>query len=220
MDDTEQAPNRGLSPTSRPASLRLRVGVGAAVLVAVAVAVIAVAVTAAGSSTTSTLRHAVTVATDSGTAPDQTAAPGAAPLLVHVLGAVARPGLYQLKAGARVVDAVGAAGGLTADAEPAGVNLARPVSDGEQLVVPRVGEAPSVPSVPGPAAGQAAGGTVNLNTASQQELETLPRVGPALAQRILAWRSQNGRFATVEDLKNVTGIGDKTFEQLKDLVTV
>ncbi|MDO7882213.1 ComEA family DNA-binding protein [Salinibacterium soli] len=134
-------------------------------------------------------------------------------ILVHVLGAVVAPGLYELREGDRVVDAVAAAGGFAEGADQAGVNLARPVADGEQLLVPLVGQAP-VPGAP------AADGRVNLNTADAAALETLPRVGPALADRIIQWRDANGGFTAVEDLLNVSGIGDKTFEGLRDLVTV
>jgi competence protein ComEA len=136
------------------------------------------------------------------------------PIFVHVLGAVERPGLYELAEGSRAVDAVAAAGGFTDVADQSGINLARFVTDGEQLRVPAVGEAP--PSQPG----TTAGGLVNLNTADATTLETLPRVGPALAGRIIDWREANGGFGSVEDLRNVTGIGDKTFADLKDLVTV
>jgi competence protein ComEA len=133
--------------------------------------------------------------------------------------------LYELHQGARVMDAVGAAGGFADDAEPAGVNLARPLADGEQLIVPRVGEpAPAPPaagsSAGGASAGGAAGAKINLNSANQTELETLPQVGPALASRIIAWRTENGGFTSIDDLLNVTGIGQKTFDGLKDLVTV
>ncbi|HTM84861.1 MAG TPA: helix-hairpin-helix domain-containing protein [Mycobacterium sp.] len=150
-----------------------------------------------------------------------TAAGSSAALFVHILGAVAKPGLYQLHDGARAVDAVAAAGGFTADADRQQLNLARLVSDGEQIYVPKVGEAGAGPpgSVAGGGAG-ASGGKVNINTASESDLETLPRVGPAMAKRIIAWRQDNGRFATVEDLMSVTGIGEKTFAELKDLVTV
>lgn len=141
------------------------------------------------------------------------AAAASAIILVHVLGAVAEPGLYELREGDRVVDAVAAAGGLVDGAEQAAINLARPVSDGEQLVVPREGEVP-------PASGPASDGRVNLNTADAAALETLPRVGPALAARILQWREANGRFAAIEDLMQVTGIGEKTFDGLRDLVTI
>ena len=132
-------------------------------------------------------------------------------IYVHVLGAVVEPGLYELNEGDRAVDAVAAAGGFAEGADQTQLNLARLLVDGEQIVVPLIGETP-------PAA--ATDGKVNLNTADQAQLETLPRVGPALAQRILDWREANGRFSTIEDLLSITGIGDKTYDGLKDLVTV
>jgi competence protein ComEA len=136
-------------------------------------------------------------------------------LYVHILGAVESPGVYQFRDGDRVVDAIAAAGGFTATADQQTVNLARFLTDGEQILVPVEGAAPH----PVPAPGDP-GGKVNLNTASSAELETLPRIGPATAERILAWRETNGRFGSVDDLLNVPGIGDKTFESLKELVTV
>jgi competence protein ComEA len=162
----------------------------------------------------------VTAADSSGSTPEATEP---AVLYVHVLGAVQRPGLYTLAAGSRVVDAVGAAGGMTDDAEQSGVNLARLLNDGEQLVVPHVGDPVQQPQAPGPggqAVGAPPGGKVNLNTATEAELDTLPRVGPAMAAKILAWRAENGRFTSIDDLMNVSGIGQKTFDGLKDLVTV
>ncbi|MCU1577920.1 MAG: ComEA family DNA-binding protein [Rhodoglobus sp.] len=135
-------------------------------------------------------------------------------IFVHILGAVERPGLYALREGDRAVDAVAAAGGFAAAADQGQVNLARFVVDGEQIYVPALGEVPTT------APGITAGGKVNINTADETTLETLPRVGPAMAARIIAWREANGNFATIEDLMSVTGIGDKTFESLKDLVTV
>jgi competence protein ComEA len=133
-------------------------------------------------------------------------------IYVHILGQVAHPGLYALRDGDRAVDIVAAAGGFTDQADPAALNLARFLSDGEQIIVPAVGEAVAAPV--------AADGTVNLNTADSAALETLPRIGPALAARILAWRDENGRFTAVEDLLDVPGIGDATFQDLRDLVTV
>jgi len=135
-------------------------------------------------------------------------------IFVHVLGAVEHPGLYGLREGDRAVDAVAAAGGYTDEADRTYLNLARFVVDGEQIRVPAVGEIPLA------APGMTAQGLVNLNTADAAALETLPRVGPALAARIIDWREANGRFVTVEDLLNVSGIGTKTFDGLKDLVIV
>jgi len=133
---------------------------------------------------------------------------------VHVSGAVNAPGLYILDTDARVLDAIAAAEGFRDDADDDAVNLARPLSDGEQLVVPVVGAVPTQPqAVPGD-------GRVNLNTADEAALDTLPRIGPALAARIIEWREANGRFTTVEDLLAVPGFGDKMLESLRALVTV
>lgn len=134
-------------------------------------------------------------------------------LYVHVLGAVSQPGLYVLAPGARVVDALAAAGGSLEEADLKAVNLARPLSDGEQLIVPLEGEA-------GTEAAVASDGRIDLNSAGQAELETLPRIGPALAQRIIAWRESNGRFRSVDDLLAVPGIGAKLLAGLRDLVRV
>ena len=142
--------------------------------------------------------------------PTASAAPGG-DIYVHVLGAVLAPGLYELREGDRTVDAIAAAGGFAEGADETQLNLARQVADGEQLVVPLLGEVPAL--------GEQTG-KVNLNTATMEQLETLPRVGPALAQRILDWREANGRFSSIDDLTSVTGIGAKTFEGLRDLVTV
>lgn len=149
--------------------------------------------------------------------------PSSALVYVQVVGQVARPGLYQVREGDRVMDAVAAAGGFTPTADQAGVNLARIVADGEQLVVPAVGEAPAAG---GSAAGAgtsgagAPGAKVNINTADAATLETLPRVGPATAQKIIDWRTENGRFRSIQDLRSVSGIGDATFAQLEPHVTV
>lgn len=136
-------------------------------------------------------------------------------LYVHVLGQVAAPGLYMLELDARVVDALAAAGGTLDDADLQAVNLARPLSDGEQLIVPMAGAA----AEPG-ATTPVDDGLIDLNTADQAALETLPRIGPALAQRILDWRDTNGRFQSVDDLLAVPGIGEKLLAGLVDLVRV
>jgi len=136
-----------------------------------------------------------------------------ASIYVHVLGAVASPGLYELPEGSRAVDAIASAGGFARKADEAAVNLARFVTDGEQIIVPVVGASPASS---GPGSGS---GLININSADATALETLPRIGPAMSARIIAWREENGRFASVNDLKKVTGIGDATFAGLKELVT-
>ena len=138
-------------------------------------------------------------------------------VVVHVLGAVAAPGLYRLPEGARIVDAIAAAGGFTMEAARDGLNLARVLGDAEQVVVPVIGAEPAAGAGP---PGIASDGRVSLNTADQSALETLPRVGPAMAERILAWRTANGGFKAIEDLMQVSGIGQKTFEAMRDLVTL
>jgi competence protein ComEA len=149
-------------------------------------------------------------------------APG---VVVHVVGQVRRPGLVVLPAGGRVGDALAKAGGALPGADLTALNLARPLVDGEQVRVPKPGEAPP-PAPPGPSGssgGGGAGGTsgpVNLNTASAGALEELPGVGPVLAQRIVDWRTEHGRFTSVDELGEVSGIGEKMFAQLQDKVTV
>ncbi len=203
------------APDARRA--RVRVGVGAALIlfmVGLACAVFITAITPHGASSV----LAPSAMQSSGPpAPSASPGSGGAVIYVHILGQVNEPGLYALHDGDRAVDAVALAGGLTASADPAALNLARFVSDGEQIIVPAVGET----AVPGAAAGAGTSipGKVNINTADGPTLETLPRVGPAMAARILAWRAANGRFTAIEDLMSVSGIGEKTFDGLKDLVT-
>lgn len=148
-------------------------------------------------------------------------------VVVHVVGQVKRPGLVRLKPGARVADAIAAAGGAGPRADLSLLNLARLVVDGEQVHVPKPGEA--VPSAGGAASGGdsvgSAGtgggrGLVNLNTADLAALDTLPGVGPVLAQRILDWRAEHGRFSSIEELGEVSGIGEKLYAQIRPKVTV
>lgn len=222
IDPTPADPLAALD--SARAAPRSRIAVGAAVVLFVgAVAVSAVLTfTSAGGGPQGEV-EAPGVRIDHVGATDATAGAGsggaapAATLLVHVLGAVARPGIVELAPGARVVDAVGAAGGLTPEADPGGVNLARALVDGEQLVVPVVGAEPPSPGSAGAAAGD---GRVSLNRAGVAELDTLPRIGPALAQRIIDWREANGPFTDVAQLTNVAGIGDAVYSGLVDLVTL
>jgi competence protein ComEA len=130
-------------------------------------------------------------------------------IVVSVVGKVAKPGLVTLADGARVDDALRAAGGPVGDADLSQLNLARKLSDGEQVAV-------GVPPPP-EQLGQPPG-KVDLNTASTTELQTLPGIGPAMAQRILQWRAAHGRFQSVDELRQVDGIGAGRFERLKDLV--
>ncbi len=134
-------------------------------------------------------------------------------LYVHIVGEIKTPGMYQLPLGARLVDAVFAAGGLTADADNSSVNLARELSDGEQIVVFKVGEIAE-------AGGSAPGGLISINRATAEQLEELPGIGPALSSRIIAYRDANGGFKTKEDLLNVSGIGDSIFAGFTDLITL
>ncbi|GAB3860563.1 hypothetical protein GCM10028801_23590 [Nocardioides maradonensis] len=148
-------------------------------------------------------------------------ATSAASVTVDVVGKVRHPGIAVLRPGARVVDAIRAAGGARRGVDLSSLNLARPLVDGEQIAVGVAGAGPS-PGVGGGAAGASAapGALVNLNTATQEQLEALPEVGPVTAQAILAYREQNGGFTSVDQLLDVQGIGDKTMAQLEPYVTV
>jgi len=134
-------------------------------------------------------------------------------LYVHIVGEIKTPGMYQLPLGARLVDAVFAAGGLTADADNSSVNLARELSDGEQIVVFRVGAIAE-------SGGTSPGGLISINRATAEQLEELPGIGPALSSRIIAYRDANGGFKTKEDLLNVSGIGDSIYAGFTDLITL
>ncbi|MEU4245282.1 ComEA family DNA-binding protein [Actinoplanes sp. NPDC026619] len=159
-----------------------------------------------------------------GAGPLATASVPAAEVVVAVGGKVRKPGLVRLPPGARVADALAAAGGADPGVDVAMLNLARKVADGELILVgvtPSPGVVlPTGPAVTGPAGAAPAGGLVNLNTATLADLDTLPGVGPVLAQRILDARDAQGGFKAVSDLRKVDGIGDARYEQLKDLVTV
>ena len=142
-------------------------------------------------------------------------APARSVLVVHVVGEVRRPGLYRLRDGARIADAVHRAGGALRDADLAAVNLAAPLVDGIQVFVPSRVAAGVVPS----AGGGAAGGLVSLSSATVDELDELPGVGPITAQKIIDYRTEHGPFASVDDLDAVPGIGPTRIEQLRELVT-
>lgn len=144
----------------------------------------------------------------------------AATIYVHIVGEIVAPGIYELDSGSRIVDVIFAAGGFSEKADQASVNLAREVTDGEQVVVFRVGQAPS--STMGGVGSTSSSGEslISLNRGSQAELEQLPGVGPALAARMIDWRTANGGFKKKEDLLNISGIGDKLFAGIKDEVTL
>ena len=160
--------------------------------------------------------------------PTPTRAPTATPepIQVYVSGAVARPGVYALPWDSRVEQAIAAAGGSTADADLLRVNLAQRVHDEQQIYVPHKSEAVTpvlpTPVSPTPSTGTSStpGQKVNINTGNAAELEALPGIGPVLAQRIIDYRQTNSPFRRPEDIKNVKGIGDATFERLRDLITV
>ncbi|GAA1867990.1 ComEA family DNA-binding protein [Myceligenerans crystallogenes] len=167
-------------------------------------------------------------------------------VVAHVVGAVREPGLVELPAGARIADAVDAAGGATQDADLSGVNLARSVTDGEQIYVPEPGEVPvaAPPGGAGTGSGGSGGGgavggasavggvggtagavgtpgaTVDVNSADATALETLPGIGPSLASAIVEWRTAHGPFASVDELEDVPGIGPSVLEQVRPSVTV
>jgi competence protein ComEA len=164
-------------------------------------------------------RHLVQVRTSSATSQPPariTAATPAPParLVVHVVGAVRRPGLYRLVDGSRVADAVRRAGGATRKADVALINLAAPIADGAQIVVPLR----SAAAAAGGAASEA-GGKVSLARATEEELDALPGIGPTTAAKIVQYRQQHGAIASVDELDAVPGIGPARLEQLRELVT-
>jgi len=158
-------------------------------------------------------QHAVVVPLRTATHARPAAA--AAAIVVDVAGAVARPGLYHLAAGTRIADAVAAAGGVTRQADETLVNLAAPLADGEQVLVPARGAAAGGGSGAGPPSPAA---PLDLNTATAEQLDALPGVGPATAQKIIDYRQSHGPFRSVDELEGVPGIGPSKLAQLKGLV--
>ena len=142
----------------------------------------------------------------------------AARVVVDVVGAVRRPGLYRLEQGSRIADAVARAGGATGKADLAQVNLAAPLADGEQVVVPKRGAAGAAGASVGPGGTGAATGPVHLSTATLDQLDSLPGIGPVTAQKILDYRAKHGAFSSVDELDAVPGIGPSRMDQLRDLV--
>ncbi|HEX7972818.1 MAG TPA: ComEA family DNA-binding protein [Anaerolineales bacterium] len=155
--------------------------------------------------------------------------PTTAPLLVHVTGAVARPGVYALSSDARVQDAIGLAGGMLAEANSQAVNLAARLKDGDRLVIPAIlTQTQDLPPDPArsagiptsPPASPTPSFPIHLNTATLEELDSLPGIGPVTAQKIITYRDAHGPFAAIEAIQDVPGIGPATFEKIKDLITV
>ena len=205
----------------------------AAVVVLVVVAVVAGVVWyrigAAGGEAPPTRTRSAAVTTTPGPAPADDATGASATngsraklVIVHVAGAVTRPGVLELAAGARVIDAVEGAGGALPEAHLDQLNLAAKVADGERVYVPRIGELSITPADGGAPTGDpgAGNGLLNLNTATQAQLEELPGIGPVLATAVLEERERRGGFRSVNELRDVRGIGEKRFEDLRDQVTV
>lgn len=142
------------------------------------------------------------------------------PVIVHITGAVPRPGVYALPQGARVQDAISAAGGFLSEAEKSQINLAALLEDGAKLDVPFLEGASPLLATPGPTVVAVTTELININTASAADLDTLPSIGPTLAERIIEYREQNGPFISVEDIINVPGIGPGNYERFKDMITV
>lgn len=147
-------------------------------------------------------------------------APTEKPVVVYITGAVPRPGVYALPKNARVQDAISAAGGFLAEAEKSEINLAALLEDGEKLDIPYIEGASPVLGTPGPTVVAVTTELININTASLEELDALPRIGATLAQRIIDYREENGPFLTIDDLDNVTGISAGMIEDFRDQITV
>ncbi|CAM3931417.1 helix-hairpin-helix domain-containing protein [Mesobacillus thioparans] len=137
-----------------------------------------------------------------------------------IKGAVAHPGVYEVNEGSRVIDLIELAGGLENEADVTAINFAMYVQDEMSIFVPRIGEEVHSSSVPMQNAGGTANGKLDLNSAQSADLQTLPGIGPAKAEAIIEYRETNGPFKAIEDLKEISGIGEKTFEKLKDLISV
>ena len=190
------------------------VGAGLAMLAALALVVAAVLLLTRGDDAAP-----VVIIAPEPTAPAQQVA---ADMRVQVSGAVMSPGVYAVTEGDRVMDAIAAAGGVRPNGDLSGINLARRVQDEAHYHVPFLGETQPAPILSGPATrgDKPATSPIDLNTAAAQELETLPGIGPVMADRIIAHREANGPFATVDDVESVPGIGPKTLESIRALVTV
>ena len=191
--------------------IRVKVAVGAASIAGLVIVMVTIffsGVSSAGNS--------VEVPLDLASTPLESGNHETSPLgvvLIHVIGEVNRPGIYELEYGSRVIDAVMAAGGLRPGASECGVNLAREVNDGEQIAIPSEQQTCGADS-------STSGGTLSLNQATAEQFDSLPGIGPTLAERIVQWRDTHSGFSSIDQLNDVSGIGDKLFAGLKDLVTL
>lgn len=141
-------------------------------------------------------------------------------IYVQVSGAVASPGVYELPEGSRVFEAIELAGGILENADAGQMNQAKPLSDGEMIYVRSQGEAEAAGAVETQVLGQQEDGKVNLNTATEEQLMTLPGIGQAKAKSIIAWREKNGNFSQIEDLMEIEGIKEGVFSKIKDSIRV
>jgi competence protein ComEA len=162
----------------------------------------------------------VVARTPSGEAVTLRPVPTDKPIVVHITGAVPRPGVYALPQGARVQDGISAAGGFLAEADKTNINLAQALEDGEKLDIPYIEGGSPVLATPFPQVVATTTDLIDINTATTAELDTLPGIGPTTAQKIIDYRTANGPFVSTEDIINVSGIGPASYERIKDLITV
>lgn len=197
---------------NKTSRIRVKVAVGAATIAGLSIVIIAII-----ASSVSSVGKTVDIPQDLTATPvvrDEQSLNVLGTVLVHVVGEVNRPGIYELDSGSRVIDAVMSAGGLSSSAAECGVNLAREVKDGEQLSIPSHEQSCVV------SGDSTQGGTFSLNSATAEQFDSLPGIGPTLAERIIQWRDSHGGFGSIDQLNEVSGIGDKLFSGIKDLVTL
>ena len=154
---------------------------------------------------------------DTEAAPETTATPK---IVVDIAGCIKNPGVYEIAEGKRLYEVIELAGGLTKEADTTQINQAEILYDGQKILIPEIVEYDSSSGNAGLSAAITSDGRVNINLADSSELQEIPGVGPATAEKIIRYRESNGRFVIIEDIKNVDGIGDKTFEKIKDMITV
>lgn len=210
MDDAFQSD--GYLESNTPRRIKVRIAVGAATVAGIAIVAIAIV-----ASTIASASNQVIVPLDLTASPELSTVEDPNPLgavLIHVIGEVNNPGIYELESGSRVIDAVMAAGGMAPHASECGINLAREVKDGEQIAIP--------PQQDGCDSGKGSetGSLLSLNQANTEQFDSLPGIGPTLADRIVQWRQSNNGFSSIDQLNEVSGIGDKLFAGIKDLVSL